>query len=54
MTPLEIRRENARREREQARKQRGKLPERTPAPESFKEAIARIKEELRLKKEQKE
>jgi hypothetical protein len=53
MTPIEIRKENARREREERRKQRNTLPPRQPAPASAKEEIARIKAELAARRETK-
>lgn len=50
MTPLEIRKENQRREREEARRQRGRLPDRKPVPENAKAEIQRIKVELAARK----
>jgi hypothetical protein len=53
MTPLEIRKENARREREEQRKTRGKLPPRQPAPASALGEIERIKAELAARRKSK-
>lgn len=50
MTPLEIRRENQRREREAARKARGQLPDRKPAPAEAKAEIGRIRQRIERKK----
>lgn len=44
MTPLEIIRENQRREREAKRRERAKLPPRKPAPTEVKAEIERIRE----------
>lgn len=49
MTSLEIRQENARREREERRKARGKLPQRQPVPAEHKARLDEIRERIARK-----
>jgi hypothetical protein len=50
MTPLEIRKENARREREERRKQRNTLPPRQPAPAEHRAKLEEIRKRIEGKK----